>query len=431
MSEKQEKYRMKYSIGSNFDPNLIHEIARIDEHNAIATVFAKLRSDIVGGGRQSSILPNISLNQVKKYVELCHDNKIQFNYLLNPMCLGNKDLEASAHKKLLRYIDQLANIGVDYVTVNSPYLCELIKKRFPTLKISIGIYAGIFNIQHIKYWEEFGADELTLQHSVNRNFNLLEKMLMYTKKSNISLRLIANNICIHECPYQTSHGTGIAHASQKGQSTKKLYLDYYLAKCTYSKVSKLENFIASDWIRPEDVKYYEELCEKTGNYNFSIKLVDRTRTTDFLTRVAKAYINQEYNGNLLDITAWQNIKEIANVHIFESVLESFTGRYNMKEVAKFDELFKVPSIYIDNKKLDGFINKFTNNYECDSTVCGAIGCSNSKDNESVDGTVVCNYCKQWADKVININEDDSTVWKQNTEKILDSFKTSSIFGVKL
>ena len=53
----------------------------------------------------------------------------------------------------------------------------------------------------------------------------------------------------------------------------------------------------SDWVRPEDVHHYEELCNKTGK-NLTLKLTDRARTTDWLTEVVKAYAEKSYNGNL-------------------------------------------------------------------------------------------------------------------------------------
>ena len=66
-------------------------------------------------------------------------------------------------------------------------------------------------------------------------------------------------------------------------------MDFNLINCTYRKVSNPKAILTSEWIRPEDIHYYEELAEETGNKNFSLKLVDRTRSTEFIGNVIKAY----------------------------------------------------------------------------------------------------------------------------------------------
>lgn len=68
-------------------------------------------------------------------------------------------------------------------------------------------------------------------------------------------------------------------------------------KCLSTKIEDMSNLISSDWIRPEDLCYYEKLCEETDNFNLSIKLVERTKSTKFLIRVVEAYARRQYKGN--------------------------------------------------------------------------------------------------------------------------------------
>lgn len=293
--------KMKYSLGTNFDEELLEYIIEYDKERQIESLFGKLKTDIIGGGRASNILPDLTMGQLKDYIEKCERAGIGFNYLLNPMCLGNREIQPKEHKEIVKFLDKISKIGVKHVTINSPYLCELIKKQFPEMKVTIGLYAYIYSLQHVKYWENLGADELTLHHRVNRNFNYLKSMLEYGKNRNIKLRVIANNVCLHDCPYQINHGCGQAHASQEKDSKHCMYLDYNLLKCNYAKITHPQELISSEWIRPEDVRFYQELCDETKNYNFSIKLLERTKTTEFLKRVVKAYIDEDYDGNLIDI----------------------------------------------------------------------------------------------------------------------------------
>lgn len=424
MNNNDKQFKMTFSVATNFDPALIDVVDQYNQDGQFTSVFGKLRSDIVGGGRASMVLPELSIKEVKKYIDLCHKKGLQFNYLLNPMCMENKELEIRSHKQIVKYIGELADIGVDAITINSPYLCELIKKQFPGIKVTIGLYAYIFEIQHIKYWEDLGADELTLLHGVNRNFGLLEKMLAYAKKSGIALRLIANNICLHSCPYQVLHGTGQAHASRKGHFSKNIYIDYCILKCISEKIKNPAGIIASEWIRPEDVKYYEQLCQKVGNTNFSIKLLERTKTTEFLTRVVKAYAERSYDGNLLDLVLWPKLNEVAKIHKLPMMLKAITGRYNLRELENFFDALNLPPVFVDNKKLDGFLEGFIGSFKCNQHVCDAVGKLGGSGEQSLQP---CSYCRNTAQKAIEFDREEVERWIAKTNAVLENLNGSKMF----
>ncbi|MBU2699291.1 collagenase-like PrtC family protease [Sporomusaceae bacterium BoRhaA] len=422
-----EKFKMKYTLATNFDTNLIEGIKSIDKDNSIKSVYGKLKSDIVGGGRSAMLLPELSMNDLENYIQLCHQNNLKFNYLLNPVCMGNKEFVKDSHNQIISLIDSLVTSGIDAVTINSPYLCEVIKKQFPKLKVSIGAGGYITEMQHVKFWEELGADELTLQHNVNRNFNMLENMLNYTKKSGISLRLIANNVCLHGCPYRIAHGTGQSHASKQNESSQKFHLDYHIIKCTLDKIKNPAELIAAEWIRPEDVKYYEQLCEKTGNYNLFIKLVDRTKTTDFLLRVISAYLSQSYAGSLLDLLLWPSLKEFAQVNKAMGEAVATLDAQSMENLGRYFGVFKLlPDVYVDNKKLDGFIEKFISKYDCCDKVCDQAVVPNHQNTADNDPSK-CSYCRNWAEKAISFDRQQIEDWVNNSRELINDMCESKFF----
>lgn len=102
---------------------------------------------------------------------------------------------------------------------------------------------------------------MKVAHHVNRDFKLLKKMLLYTKGKNVTLRLIANNLCLHMCPYSIMHGTVQGHFSCS-DSCSRGDIDYCLMKCLSTKIEDMSNLISSDWIRPEDLCYYENYVRK-------------------------------------------------------------------------------------------------------------------------------------------------------------------------
>lgn len=423
MVETIRKFQMKYSIATNFDPEVVREIARFNQDHIFFSVFGKLKKDIIGGGRSSINLPKVSNNKLTDYIQLCHSHGLKFNYLLNPICLGNREFMRREHRQILKFLDHLRNAGVDNVTINSPYLCELIKRQYPDFKITIGHFAYVSTIRQIKYWEELGADEITLQHYLNRNFNLLEEMLSYTKKSGVGLRIIANNFCLHDCPYSIYHATGLAHSSNHKQKHNHLYVDYNVIRCNTAKIKDPVKLITSNWVRPEDVSYYEELCEKTGNYNFSLKLVDRTKTTEFLKTVIQSYALHSYQGNLVDIL---NLGITSNIYKFDKkalLIGIITGSYKLKMMSKYADVFKLPAIYIDNQKLDGFIEKFVDNYDCGLKICNDFYAARQDEGNAKS----CDYCRKWAVNAITINEKEANEWLGKSEDFLNDLSKSKLF----
>ena len=184
--------------------------------------------------------------------------------------------------------------------------------------------------------------------------------------------------------------------------------------------------MCSDWIRPEDIHYYEELCESVGNYNLSIKLVERTKNTEFLTRVIKAYSSRKYKGNLLDILLWPKYDEMLIKSKSDEEIDEIKKLYNMDEYNNYLKQFNLPNIFIDNQKLDGFLEKFVKKYDCDKKICTAI-IKNDIYEKDYSKSYTCDYCKVWGDKVITFNQEERTQWLQNNVKFNDNLKKSLIF----
>ena len=147
-------YNVNYDIATNFDKEFIDHISKYEN---FSWVYGKLNTDIVGGGRQSTRLPLISWEELHSYVKYCHSKNIKFNYLLNALCLSGKEFEKDFHLELIELLDQIVKCEVDGVTVASPYICEIIKKQYPDLYISISVYNKVDSMRQLKYWKDIGA----------------------------------------------------------------------------------------------------------------------------------------------------------------------------------------------------------------------------------------------------------------------------------
>ncbi len=418
---------MKYDLATNFDTRLLDFIEQHDENHQLVSLFGKLRTDVVGGGRSSTTLPDITEKQLAEYNDRCKRMGIRFNYLLNPLCLGNKDVISSEHKEILRFLEKLDSLGIEWVTVNSPYLCEIIKRRFPNMKVTIGLYAVIQTVQQAKQWMDLGADELTLSHDVNRDFDNLRSYLKVFKGTNVNLRLIANNGCLHACPFSINHAAGVSHSSTCDGTTTHNYIDYNVMNCYYRKMRNPANLIASDWIRPEDVHYYKEICDEIGNQNLVIKLVERSKSTEFLSNLLDAFLHERYDGNLRELLNWMDEEQNGKKRIDASgyIKAIKAGELDLRSINNYMKFFSLPDIQIDNKKLDGFIQHFINDYHCKEKICWM---ENEIPKERDDR--YCYYCAEWAKKAIQIpNEKEYTKWKKVADKLQDNMKSSRMFCV--
>lgn len=399
---------MKYDVSYNFEEGLIEKFGEIGN---VHSIYAKLNSDIVGGGRPSSTLPVVSIKSLENHIKRAHEQKIKFNYLLNSVCLGNKELVKEDYFNILKYIDEIVEMGVDSVTVANPFLCDMVKKAYPNLEVCLSVNVRVHTLQQIKYWEDFGVDEITLDQIVNRNFPLLEAMLEHTKNTKTRLRLFANNICLHDCPMRTYHGLANSHASQEGNKLKE-HLHYYYYKCTEMKMSDPSKLISATWIRPDDVHYYEELMKKTKNENLILKLVERASTSEYLISLLHAYKNEKFDGNLMDI-----IYAIQRKYMIPNGKKETNNYYKPETLGKIMSLFDLNWFSIDNRKLDGFLEHFVNNYNCDRFIC-------SQDAQSKNS---CTYCYQWAKNAVTYDEEKRNQYLKNLDNILHDMQSGEVF----
>lgn len=400
---------IKFDIAYNFEDGLMEQLAAIGN---VHGVYAKLKSDMVGGGRASLGQPDIDHKTLAYHIELARKNNINFNYLLNSMCMSNNELKKDYHLQLAEFIKELDSYGVNSVTVANPFLCDFIKNHFPDLEVCLSVNLTVKSLQQVKYWEDFGIDEITLDQVVNRNFGLLKEILRHTKKTGTRIRLFANNLCLHDCPLRAHHGLANSHASQK--ESEDMHLHYYYYKCTAMKMKDISKLISATWIRPDDLVYYENLMDEVDNHNMTLKLTERNATTAYLTNTLKAYKNKHYEGNLMDIMyAIQKKFMLGN----KSTVNS--SSYKKESLDKLNQLFELDWLYIDNRKLDGFLDHFVNHYQCDKKVCTG--------DEEENGPESCKYCLSWAKKAITCDEEMKSNYTNNLESFLDDFVSSKIF----
>lgn len=389
--------KMEFSIPTNWQEELLTGLFS-KNNKEIKEVYGKLALDDVGGGRTASALAFVSQKEADTHIKELHNKGFKFNYLLNAVCMDNLEFTRKGQKRLRRLLDWLAEIRVDSVTIANPYLTMWVKKNYPSFSITVSAMANVDSLNRAKFWEDLGVEKITFPgQTVNRNFGLIK---MLRKSIKCKIQLIANNSCLWNCPTKIYHELMNSHASQSWHKCRGYMFDYHLIMCRFRRLQDPVNFIRSDWIRPEDITFYEEFGVD------SIKLVDRRLSTSMILKIIDAYLNRSYQGNLIDLFHTLQGKTF-NVHKGWINKLFFLGNYfsmNPIKILKFSRLLSKMEIFIDNRQLDGFLKNMPK--DCDLTSCDA-----------------CGYCRMIANQVVKIDEEYlKNILTQYTEVIDKLFK---------
>src|SRR5210317_2149578 len=118
---------MAFSVAANYDIQLVQQLSGYP----ITDVYGKLSQDLVGGGRSSFSSTPITFNHLKNYITELKKYNIEFTYLLNSACMGNREWDRRWQKKLFRFMRKLQEAKVTRLTISTPLLFKIIKKNFP------------------------------------------------------------------------------------------------------------------------------------------------------------------------------------------------------------------------------------------------------------------------------------------------------------
>ncbi|NHJ19419.1 MAG: hypothetical protein EAX91_00645 [Candidatus Lokiarchaeota archaeon] len=377
---------MKLHVATNWDLDLIDNLAQFP----VSGLYGVSDHSIVGGGRPSFLLQQISEERIAEYIKKVHENNMEFSYLLNAPCMNNMEYDPHYHKELIEYLQWISDIEADSVTVTIPFLIQLIKEQFPRLKIRVSTIAHVNSVNRAMFYESLGADEITLDVMINRDFKTLEQIQKAVK---CKLIVLLTDGCLFQCPFRYYHYNTLGHASQTYQQFERNYVDTCILNCSIIKFSDPTEVIKARWVRPEDLTHYEAI----GIENF--KIAGRRMSTQWITQSVKAFSSRKYNGNLVDI--------IQGFSMSHGGLEQKDPNVKLSETIGKESKSK---LVIDNTKLDGFID-FFKKQNC-IAMCNA-----------------CSYCEEWAKKAVILNEEESQRYVESIKGYMNDILSSREFGL--
>ncbi|MCU0287720.1 MAG: U32 family peptidase [Acidobacteria bacterium] len=336
-----------FSMPADFKNNTIdrydelnhrYENARVIETYGNVTVSNALES-----GRVLSQLPQVDLTDLEMYIGYAREKGIEFNYTLNGTHLHNREFKREGVKKIKEFLRDIYSAGVRHVTVSLPTLMEIIQSLPYDFKIKASTLCQVTTPNKAAAYKQKGIDRLVVDESVNRNFAVLKKI---ARAFGPKVEIIINPLCLKDCIYRVFHYNQIS--SDSIQQDNDIGVNYYEHRCVMQRHTNLSNLLRMCWVRPEDLSFYLD----SGINHFKIQGRQAVLKGDPVKAV-EAYFRESYDGDLMDL-----------LYIFYP-LNSFR-------------------IFMDNKKLDGFIKPFFQ----EENFCGR-------------DCAYCGYCDRFAEKVID------------------------------
>ena len=141
-------------------------------------------------------------------------------------------------------------------------------------------------------------------------------------------------------------------------------------------------------------------------------------------------MSESYDGNLLDLVNWPQNKAMANIPNGRG--NGQVGRppaniknmdlLNPEAMAAYGRTMNLPALYVDNKKLDGFLDHFIKNNNCSNTLCmdSILETGETAPN-------ACGHCSAWAKKVISYDEAEVAAWTKVAETVLKNLQDGTIY----
>jgi collagenase-like PrtC family protease len=351
---------VKLIIPTTFDSAFLEALGSYP----VGSVYGSLSDE--PGARAKKWLPQIGEAELEDHMAQCRSKGIGFLYVMNGSCNGNREFTAEGQRWLAERLGWLVEAGAEGVVATNPYVIEMVKRRYPELRVTLSSIVNLDSVDKALFYEELGVETIYLPEYLNRNFKLLRAL---RKKLRCELVPILNLSCLVHCPMRDYHANFISHSSEC--LDRGCYVDYSLAKCTRIKSASPVEVIKAPWIRPEDLARYEEM----GFTCF--KLAGREKGTEWILRAVGAYAARKYEGKLNDL-----VIGLDGIDLF--------GKF---------------PVYLDNTLLDGFIDFFAKR-DC------RLGC---------DG---CDHCQKWLKRAASL-DCDPKLYGESIDRLLQKFVSGS------
>jgi len=262
----------------------------------VKSLFGSIAS-LTPTARSFDRLPYRDWSFIDKYVNKVNHHNMSIRYTLNHSCIGSiQDFREYWDSKLKEDIRELHNIGIREWIVTSPLLLELLRNMFPDDFIEVSTIAEVSAPEDAERWLGLGANGVNISTSINRDFQVIEKIV----RTGIKVSVLANEACLFRCPYRRECYNLSSHDSRRSE---ELFDFYPFRRCTEVRLADPVEWIKSRLVLPQWMKVYQEHL----GVNW-FKIAYRTHPKEVALPMLRWYMEQEFHGSLLEL--WPTITHL-------------------------------------------------------------------------------------------------------------------------
>ncbi len=305
---------MRISAPTNFDFNLLKRLK-----GKVHDTYGSINCDPYETGLPDYVLPVLKINKLKDYIACSHDLGVKFNYIMNhPYLTLNKERKV--------FLDKLNDMNVDIITLANPEVISFIKSRYPMI-ISTSISCRIDSLDKAMGYKKLGCHIICLPYGRNHD---LEFINLVKNKTGLAVKILVNNICLANCPYEQEH------------FEKVNCFEKSIVKCLKLKLDSASFIKETGFVHPNDMEKYAD-----SGVDF-LKIGGRTKSVRWIAACVEAYANRNYKGNCLDV---------ANIHGVEAKSCRFIIAFLLLFPEYFIRICLLCLYYLSSKRIFSVISK--------------------------------------------------------------------------
>jgi collagenase-like PrtC family protease len=312
------------SVGTNWNIDKLSILISLNEKymNSVQceSVYGSLRRDLINidSARPDWRLSETGMDNIKRFIELAHKNKINIEYTINAPLLESVQQYHFTLNKIKESLKQIEGLGIDRYIVTSPLLMEIIKET-SVLPIKVSTILAPRYISNLKNYKEMGVDMVCVDIYNNRNIDFLINYNVSALKHGITVELLVNEFCMYgDAPCADILRSACYAHSALGGNKEHYFNDWPFGRCQQKRKEQPISWLKSPFILPQHMGMYSNF---TGINHF--KISGRTNTSNFWNTTVLSYYSQNFQGELLSLYEQpQQTKASSNFNPLISELEN-------------------------------------------------------------------------------------------------------------